>query len=243
MPLPVAAALGLGALGMLGGGLLGMGKKVKVPEYKRTDVEGEQTRAMAANVAALPKAAELAAKTAEADQGTLEAILRRAIPGYDKLLEQQTNLVQAQMRGELPTDVTQAVMRSGAARALGAGLGGGQLGRNLTLRDLGLTSMQMQQTGLQNAMNFIQQQRQGGMVNPMSAASMFITPAQRVALAQQENQAMFQRNLMSAQVAAQPNPMMAALGGFASMAGGMAFGQGLGNMFPTKYYQFDPSTG
>lgn len=230
MAIPALALLGLGAGSSLLGGLLGSGRKVRVPEYKPLDIAGEQQAAVRQNIQQLPQASELARKTAEADQGTLEAMLRRAIPGYDKLLQQQSSLLQAQLSGELPQDVTQAVMRSGAARALGAGLGGGQLGRNLTLRDLGLTSMGMQQQGFANALNFIQSQRQTGMVNPMSAASMFISPQQRIGLRQQENQMQYQQQLMSAQVAAQPNPMLAALGGTLSSFGGIAAGYGMGGM-------------
>ena len=209
---------------MIGGALLQSGSKVKVPDYQRVDVEKEQKSAIGQNIKALPQAAEMAAKTAKADQDTLTALLRRAIPGYDRMIEQQSNIVQQQMRGELPSDVSAAVLRSGAARALGTGLGGSALGRNLTLRDLGLTSMGMQQQGLENAMNFIQNQRSTGMVNPMSAASMFVTPQQRIALSQQENAALFNRNLMAAQVAAQPDPKMAALGSAMSQIGGMTMG-------------------
>lgn len=228
----VAVGIGGAAL-MIGGGAMGAGKKVKIPDYQRVDIEGEQKGAIQQNLKSLPQGAELASKTAQADQDTLTAILRRAIPGYDRIIEQQSNIVQQQMRGELPSDVSASVLRSGAARALGTGMRGSQLGRNLTLRDLGLTSMGVQQQGLNNAMTFIQNQRSTGMVNPMSAASMFVSPQQRMAIKERENAALFQRNLMAAQVKAQPDPMMAALGSSFSNIGGMMLGGAIsGGMSP-----------
>jgi hypothetical protein len=98
------------------------------------------------------------------------------------------------------------------------------MGRNLSARDFGLTSMQIQNQGLAQAQNFIQQQRTMGMVQPFSVSSMFITPAQRVGVMQQQQQAMYNRNLQAAQVAAMPDPTMAAIGSAISSAGGFAGG-------------------
>ena len=236
------------------GGAMSAGKKVRVPEYQKVDIEGEQNKAIGQNLKSLPQSAELAAKTASADQDTLTSLLRRAIPGYDQMLQQSSSNINAQLRGEIPTDVSNAVLRSGAARALGSGLGGGSaLGRNMTLRDLGLTSMGQQQTGLQNAMAFIQNQKATGMVNPMSAGSMFVSPQQRMAIRERENAAQFNRDLMAAQVRAQPDPMMAAIGGALSSAGGGMMGGGMmggggkggGGGAPSMQFQFAniPQTG
>jgi hypothetical protein len=59
---------------------------------------------------------------------------------------------------------------------------------------------------------------------------MFITPTQRINLSLQENQSQYNRDMAAAQVAAQPDPMMAAIGGSLSNIGGMAFGSGMGGM-------------
>jgi hypothetical protein len=90
--------------------------------------------------------------------------------------------------------------------------------------------MQIQNQGLAQAQNFIQQQRAFGMVQPFSVSSMFISPTQRMNLALQENQSQYNRDMAAAQVAAQPDPMMAAIGGSLSNIGGMAFGAGMGGM-------------
>lgn len=207
------------------GGLLSKGSKPKIPELKPIDFAAEQKQAIQQNLAALEPATELAKKTTAAEQSQLEAQLRRAIPGYDQMVQQASQNIGAALKGELPTDVQQQIQRSTAGRALAGGFGGGSgFGRALTARDLGLTSLQLQNQGLAQAQNFIQQQRAFGMVQPFSVSSMFITPAQRIGAMQQQQQAQYGRDLQAAQVAAMPDPTMAAIGSAISSAGGFAGG-------------------
>ena len=216
----------LGAAAIVGGssligGLLSKGSKPKVPEFKPIDFAGEQKKAIQQNLQSLPAASELAQKTTTADQSVLEEQLRRAIPGYDKLIAQAGSNIGASLRGEISPEVSAQVQRSTAGRALSGGFGGASgMGRSLTARDLGLTGMQIQNQGLQQAQSFIQQQRMFGMVQPFSTSSMFITPAQRVGVMQQQQQAQYGRDLQAAQVAAMPDPTMAAFGSAISSAGG-----------------------
>ena len=217
----------LGAAAIVGGssligGLLSKGSKPKVPEFKPIDFAGEQKKAIQQNLQSLPAASELAQKTTTADQSVLEEQLRRAIPGYDKLIAQAGSNIGASLRGEISPEVSAQVQRSTAGRALSGGFGGASgMGRSLTARDLGLTGMQIQNQGLQQAQSFIQQQRMFGMVQPFSTSSMFITPAQRVGVMQQQQQAQYGRDLQAAQVAAMPDPTMAAFGSAISSAGGL----------------------
>ena len=214
----------LGASSLLGG-LLGKGSKPKIPELKPINFEQEQQKAIQQNIASLEPATELARKTTAAEQTQLEEQLRRAIPGYDQIVQQASKNIGSALRGELPTDVAAQIQRSTAGRALAGGFGGASgFGRALTARDLGLTSLQLQNQGLAQAQNFIQQQRAYGMTQPFSVSSMFITPAQRVGVMQQQQQAMYNRNLQAAQVAAMPDPTLAAIGGALSQAGSFAGG-------------------
>ena len=237
-----AALLGSAAIsagGSLLGGLFG-GKKPKVPELKPINFEQEQTNAIRQNIAALEPATMLAEKTTAAEQSLLETQLRRAIPGYDQIVQQASKNIGAALSGELSPEVSAQVQRSTAGRALAGGFGAGSgFGRSLTARDLGLTSMQLQNQGLAQAQNFIQQQRAFGMTQPFSVSSMFITPAQRVGVMQQQQQAQYNRNLQAAQVAAMPDPTMAAIGSAISSAGGFAGGaytqRGLMQQMPGGY--------
>lgn len=222
------------------GGLLSKGSKPKIPELKPIDFAAEQRQAIQQNIASLEPATELAQKTTAAEQSQLEAQLRRAIPGYDQLVQQAGKNIGAALRGEISPEVSAQVQRSTAGRALTGGFGAGSgFGRALTARDLGLTGMQLQNQGLAQAQNFIQQQRVFGMTQPFSVSSMFITPAQRVGVMQQQQQAMYNRNLQAAQVAAMPDPTMAAIGSAISQAGGFAGGaytqRGLMQQMPGGY--------
>jgi len=211
MAIGIGAALlggaGISAAGSLLGGLFG-GKKPKVPELKPINFEQEQTNAIRQNIAALEPAAKLAEKTTSAEQSLLETQLRRAIPGYDQIVQQAGQNIGAALRGELSPEVSAQVQRSTAGRALSGGFGAGSgFGRSLTARDLGLTSMQIQNQGLAQAQNFIQQQRTFGMAQPFSVSSMFITPSQRIGALQEQQSRMYGRDLTAAQVAAAPSPM------------------------------------
>jgi hypothetical protein len=216
---------------MIGGAAMSAGKKVKVPTFQRVNTEKEQEAAIKQNIASLQSGTELATKTTAAEQTLLESQLRRAIPGYDQLVSQASSNIGSALKGEISSDVQSQLQRSSAGRALSGGYGAGSgVGRNLSARDFGLTSMQVQNQGLAQAQNFIQQQRTFGMAQPFSVSSMFITPTQRINLSLQENQFQFNRDMAAAQVAAQPDPMMAAIGGSLSNIGGMAFGGGMGKM-------------
>jgi hypothetical protein len=231
------------------GGLFG-GKRPKVPELKPIDFAAEQRQAIQQNIAALQPATELAQKTTAAEQSQLEAQLRRAIPGYDQLVQQAGANIGAALRGEISPEVSAQVQRSTAGRALSGGFGAGSgFGRALTARDLGLTGMQIQNQGLAQAQNFIQQQRTFGMVQPFSVSSMFITPAQRIGAIQQQNQLQYGRDLTAAQVAAAPSPMQQAAQTAFTNFGGVAGGalsqygmyQGLMAQNPANLYSAPPS--
>jgi hypothetical protein len=220
----ILGGAGISAAGSLLGGLFG-GKKPKVPELKPIDFAKEQQQAIQQNIASLESATDLAKRTTAAEQSQLESQLRRAIPGYDQLVKQAGANIGSALRGEISPEVSAQVQRSTAGRALSGGFGAGSgFGRALTARDLGLTGMQIQNQGLAQAQNFIQQQRSFGMVQPFSVSSMFITPAQRIGAIQQQQSAMYGRDLTAAQVAAAPSPMQqaaqTALTNFGGVAGG-----------------------
>jgi hypothetical protein len=224
-------AAGAGAALMIGGAAMSAGKKVKVPQFQRVNTEKEQEAAIKQNIASLQSGTELATKTTAAEQTLLESQLRRAIPGYDQLIQQAGKNIGSRLRGEVDQDVQSQLQRAVAGRAVGGGFKDASgIRTNLLARDFGLTAMQIQNQGLAQAQSFIQQQRTMGMAQPFSVSSMFITPTQRINLSLQENQFQYQRDMAAAQVAAQPDPMMAAIGGSLSNIGGMAFGSGMGGM-------------
>jgi hypothetical protein len=222
------------------GGLLSKGSKPKIPELKPIDFAAEQRQAIQQNIASLEPATELAQKTTAAEQSQLEAQLRRAIPGYDQLIQQASQNIGSALRGELSPEATRNLQRFSAGQALTRGYGGGSgMGLFGAVQNYAKASEARQQLGLAQAQNFIQQQRAFGMTQPFSVSSMFITPAQRVGVMQQQQQAQYNRNLQAAQVAAMPDPTMAAIGSAISSAGGFAGGaytqRGLMQQMPGGY--------
>ena len=220
----------LGAAAIAGGssligGLLSKGSKPKVPAFKPIDFAAEQKQAIQQNIGSLESATELATKTTAAEQSQLEAQLRRAIPGYDQLISQAGKTIGSRLRGEVDQDVQSQLQRAVAGRAVGGGFKDASgIRTNLLARDFGLTAMQIQNQGLAQAQNFIQQQRAFGMAQPFSVSSMFITPAQRIGAIQEQQARMYGRDLTAAQVAAAPSPMQqaaqTALTNFGGVAGG-----------------------
>lgn len=219
----ILGAAGISAAGSLLGGLFG-GKKPKIPELKPIDFAKEQQAAIRQNIAAIEPATELAQRTTQAEQTQLESQLRRAIPGYDQLVQQASKNIGAALAGEISPEVSAQVQRSAAGRALMGGYAGTGAGRALTARDLGLTSMQLQNQGLAQAQNFIQQQRTFGMVQPFSVSSMFITPAQRIGAIQEQQARQYGRDVTAAQVAAAPSPFQQSVGTALSNVGNIAGG-------------------
>ena len=216
----IAGAAIIGA-SSIAGGLLSAGSNPKIPAFKPIDFQAEQQQAIQQNLAALQPSADLAKKTTEIEQSQLENQLRRAIPGYDQLVQQASKNIGASLRGELSPETTRNIQRFAAAQALGGGYRGGSgMGVFNAVGQYARASEARQNLGLAQAQNFIQQQRAFGMVQPFSVSSMFITPAQRVNALQQQQAAQYGRDLQAAQVAAMPDPKMAAIGqGISSMGG------------------------
>jgi hypothetical protein len=140
------------------------------------------------------------------------------------LVQQASKNIGAALAGEISPEVSAQVQRSAAGRALMGGYAGTGAGRALTARDLGLTSMQLQNQGLAQAQNFIQQQRTFGMVQPFSVSSMFITPAQRIGAIQEQQARQYGRDVTAAQVAAAPSPFQQSVGTALSNVGNIAGG-------------------
>ena len=220
----IAGAAILGAAS-IGGGLLAAGKKPKVPAFKPIDFQAEQKQAIQQNIEALQPATELAQKTTAAEQSQLEQQLRRAIPGYDQLISQASSNIGSALRGELSPEATRNLQRFSAGQALTRGYGGGSgMGLFGAVQNYARASEARQQLGLAQAQNFIQQQRTFGMAQPFSVSSMFITPAQRVNALQNQQSAQYNRDMAAAQVAAMPDPTMAAIGGGLQSMGGVIGG-------------------
>lgn len=98
--------------------------------------------------------------TTQALQSNLTNILGQAIPNFSGLSSQASGVIGSALSGKLPTDVQNLIRDNAAARAVTGGMPGtsnisGSLYGNRTLRDLGLTSLQRQDSGVKDLISFL----------------------------------------------------------------------------------------
>ena len=204
----------MAVLGSIIGGAIGaFGKKPVIPQLQPVNPTAVQQQTLADNTGALPAAQQLGSQindyNVKEQLGMLSKALDFVAPGQ---LQKAQGIVNSQLSGEVPADVAAQVQRRAAAQSLlGFGLAGGGsgIGRNLSWRDFGLTSLGMQQQGLAN---FSALASLAPKVQAFDVTSMFFTPQQRLEAAFRERNDQFQRNLLANQVAAAPDPATAALG-------------------------------
>lgn len=194
------------AAAALGGAIGGYGKKIKVPSFTPIDPVKVQQDAVTGNLAAIPGAEKLASEYNKFNVDELKKALDFWMPGASSKIS--SNLM-SDLMGELSPDVSAAVGRSSVAKGFASGVGGGRsgIGRNLVLRDLGLTSQQTQQRGLQNFATISQALK----TPQFDVSSMFFSAPQRLAAATEERNNQFSRDLLAAQIEAAPDPATKAI--------------------------------
>ena len=215
--------------GLLGGGLglfgslIGKGSKVKVPEFVPVNADKVQADTINGNLANFDKAQILSSRVNNASFDELQNYLKRAIPGYEGIINGQADLIQKGLKGEIPSDVASAVKNKSASRALAGGYGGSGAARNLEARDLGLTSYDITNRSLEAATRYVTSMKSVAVPDLMSPASMFLSPSQRLNAQIGQNTEGYNSKLMQAQASAAPDPTMSAFGNFAGSLGGLLF--------------------
>lgn len=161
-----------------------------LPGYQSVNVSNETRQAIQDNLGNLDKSSKLAGAASDIDQANLMKQLRAAIPNYDSIMAGGGKAIDSMLRGELSDEVKAQVARGAAQRSLAGGYGGTGMARNLEARDLGLTSLNLTQTGIDKAMGWLQTARATSVAGPTSVSSMFITPQNRIeaAFRNSENQ-------------------------------------------------------
>ena len=185
------------------------GDKVKVPKFKEIDPDAEIQKAFDSIQEQLPEAQRITKDIGEADADTAMAVLEKIAPGTAENIRLQTRNIQAGLRGELPEDVSNLITDRSAVQSQFGGYSGSQAAGYNELRNLGLTSLQRMDTAMNQGAQALQQY--SSMVPRMSVNNMFMMPNQRIALAQGERNQQYNRNLAAAQVAAQPDPLIAGI--------------------------------
>lgn len=184
-----------------------IGKRPRVPDVTKVDLGEQQQKAIEENIAAAPGAAKLA----QLSQDQIRTMMEQAIPGFEGILGKTSGNINDLLAGKIPTDVSDAVQRSSAGRALASGYGGTGMARDLVARDLGLTSLDLTQQGLKSAESWIASMEQ--LYSPSEAifTGMFVTPQQQYAVSRSEADLQFQRQWLANQIEALPAPWAADL--------------------------------
>ena len=78
----------------------------------------------------------------------------------NELIDTAGDKAKQQMSGEIPLDVREQIEDLANAQALRGGIGMGEAGRKLVARDFGLTSMDIAQRGMENALQVTQARNQ-----------------------------------------------------------------------------------
>lgn len=112
-------------------------------------------RARRYNMSIMGEAGAMAQQMTDIDIQNKERQLDEFVPGWRQSTDKVRAINESYMRGEIPKDVADNLTRSAAyVTAMGGGSAQGQAA--LTARDLGLTSMQLQQQGIAGTTSYMQ---------------------------------------------------------------------------------------
>jgi hypothetical protein len=145
--------------------------------------------------------------------------LQAAIPGYSAMTGRTAENIQANLAGQIPEDVQRAIQRAGASRAVASGVSGSQFGRNLTARDLGLTSLQLMNQGVQQSNQFLANARQNLTAPQFDVSNMFVSPAQQLQVTAQNRANLYNAQYLQNQLEASQGLGTMAAGAFRTIGG------------------------
>ena len=119
-------------------------------QAQQVSATGAAREALAFNEENLGRFTAMAQELTRADVASKTAMLDQFAPDWRQKRDAASAINESLMRGEIPKDVADQLKRSAAYASV---MGGGGVGtqRALTARDLGTTSLQLQQQGMQGA--------------------------------------------------------------------------------------------
>lgn len=177
----IGAASNAGLFGGGGGGVTGSKVKLQgidLPAYESglTGYTNESTF--------LPGMAQTASQADTLSNQAYQAALGSVDPSLMESISSIGSIAQSYLGGQIPQDVQDQIQRATAQQSLQGGYGGTQMARNLTSRDLGLTSLNLQQLGSTMAGQGLNMAK-GVTPSFTPVSSLMFTPAQLTARADQ----------------------------------------------------------
>lgn len=155
-------------------------KTPSAPAAPNVNIASDQQQAVSDNQKALPGAENLASQVNSFNSSQLHSLWSKAIPGYDAMVTAGGADIASELQGQLPADVLNQIQTSTNAAATAGGYGGSGMGRNLTSRDLGLTSLNLTQQGLSSAEKWMSTVGAQATPSLFSPTTMFLSPEQVV---------------------------------------------------------------
>lgn len=210
----------MGLFGSLVG--LGFGGPPEPLPWQPLDMAASQKKSVGENLAILPSASDLASRTNLFNRSEIDKMLRDAIPNYDEIRKTTSANILAETRGEIPKDVESAIERSAAASAIAGGYSGSGMHRNLVARDLGLTSLNLIDKGLNSAESWTRTMASLYEPGMMNVTSMFVSPAMQWAADVSERDKRLSYENAARQFKYNSDPMRgveSSIGGIADMFG------------------------
>lgn len=139
----------------------------KPRDAKHIDYGSELQQIVGSNIDLLPSLTQLGLLSTDA----LTAMLERALPGFTNLRDTTTGILSDKLQGKIPRDVQQLLERNAAEKGITLGTSGSQFSQYDELRNLGLTSLGIQNEGLAQTSSWLAQNRG----NAFDFTKMFLT--------------------------------------------------------------------
>lgn len=214
--------------------------KYKIPDAATVDINKEQLANVESNAASFEAAKGLALDFNQFMQEQFTKRLRENMPEFEGFQQQMALNLGKQLRGELSLGDAAAQQRASAARNLGMGTAGSQFAGGMTLADLGLRQFGVQKAAQAELPTYLQ--TIAGLKNAplFNFSSVFMDPAQRIAIEMQNQQHRWNVQNLKNQMKVQPEPWEKALAGFGdsvldaavgyfTMGGSLMGGGGIGS--------------
>lgn len=120
-------------------------------QAQQVSATGAAREALAFNEANMGRYTAMAQELTRADVATRTSMLDQFVPDWRQKRDAASAINESLMRGEIPKDVADQLKRTAAYTSVVTGGGGAGTQRALTARDLGTTSLALQQQGMKGA--------------------------------------------------------------------------------------------
>lgn len=129
--------------------------------------------AIGADVSNLGNLYALGQGTNQFNEGQLISNYQSAIPDYSALATQQSSNIGSELSGQVPQDVLNQILQNAAERGIVTGSPGGPNANAAYLRSLGLTSLGLQEQGVNDLKTAVSE---APIAQPFDISKMFTTP-------------------------------------------------------------------